>query len=104
MQSIKARFIQSDLVFINSIFQHRLDCAQLTSLFGLATPVRRSRHTGLFHVPFGRVSTVKAGFLSRIPSTCNRLLQDLPSADFFNPVSFKSHARRFAGSQGTYIS
>ena len=28
----------------------------ITALFGLATPVRRSRNTGLFHIPFGRSS------------------------------------------------
>ena len=101
--AIKSRFIQSDLLFLQAIFNHRLDCPQLTSLFGLATPARRSRHTGLFHVPFGRVNTVKTGFPTRIPITCNRLLQDIPTADLFHAPSFKSDVRRFASSQGTFM-
>ena len=102
--SIKARLIQTDLLFLHSVFHQRLDCAQLTSMFGLATPVRRSRHTGLFHVPFGRVNAVKRGFLTRIPVTCNRLLQETPTTDVFLPLSsFKSDVRSFANSQGTFL-
>ena len=101
--SIKARLVQTDLVFLHDIFHNRLDCPHLTSLFGLATPARRSRHTGLFHIPFGRVSTVKSAFTTRIPAACNQLLQDNPTADFFHP-SFRSYIRRFASSLDTFIS
>ena len=101
--SIKARLVQTDLVFLHDIFHNQLDCPHLTSLFGLATPARRSRHTGLFHIPFGRVSTVKSAFTTRIPAACNQLLQDNPTADFFHPSS-RSYIRRFASSLDTFIS
>ena len=104
LPAVKARFIQSDLLFLHAIYHHRLDCAHLTSIFGLATPSRRSRHTSLFHVPFGRVNTVKSAFPSRIPIACNRLLQDIPTADFFHGVSFISDVRKFASFQGSFIS
>ena len=101
--SIKARLVQTDLVFLYNIFHNRLDCPHLTSLFGLATPARRSRHTGLLHVPFGRVNTVKSAFPTRISVACNRLLQDIPTADLFHK-SFRYTIRSYASTLGTYIS
>ena len=101
--SIKSRFIQSDILFLHNIFHNRLDCTHLTSMFGLATPGRRSRHTGLLHVPFARVNSVKSAFMTRIPTTWNRLLDELPTADLFHQQSFRSEAQMFANSQGTFI-
>ena len=101
--SIKTRFIQSDILFLHNIFHHRLDCTHLTSMFGLAAPVRRSRHTGLLNVPFARVNTVKSSFLTRIPATWNRLLDEFPTADLFHQKSFRCIAQRFANTQGTFI-
>ena len=83
--SIRARFTQADVVFMQSVFRGRLDCGKLVSMFSLSAPIRRTRHTGLFHMPGGRVNSVHNGFLSRLPETCNRALQNLPEADFFGP-------------------
>ena len=63
-QSVKARMMQADITFMRSIFSGRIACIELVSKFSLVAPVRRSRHTGLFHVPFGRVNAVKRSLLS----------------------------------------
>ena len=60
--SIKARFVRADVRFVRSVFSGRLDCNHLVSKFALLVPGRRSRHTGVFHVPFGRVDTVKRSY------------------------------------------
>ena len=62
--SIKARFIQHDLMFIHNVFHDRLDSPQLLSHFHLSAPARRNRSPSLWHVPFARVTTVKNGSLS----------------------------------------
>ena len=49
MCSIKSRFIQADLLLLYGVFRGRIDCPQLTAMFGLAVPGRRCRHTGLFN-------------------------------------------------------
>ena len=104
MVSIRARLTRIDVLFVHSVFTHRQDCVPLTSFFSLAAPTRRSRHTGLFHEPFGRVNTVKNGFISRIPGICNRFLHENPSVDFFHPSkSFRSDLDKFANGQGTYL-
>ena len=43
--SIKARFTQADVVFMQSVFRGRLDCGKLVSMFSLSAPIRRTRHT-----------------------------------------------------------
>lgn len=102
-QSIKARFSQIDMNFLRSAMVGRLDCHQLTAMFSLAVPARRTRHTGLFHVPGGRVNSVKNSFLSRLPDTCNAMLQDVPEADlFYSPSSFNAHLSTFVRSRGSY--
>lgn len=103
VDSIKARFIQADLFFLLNVFKGKIDCSHLTAVFGLAVPDRRSRHTGLFHVPYGRVNTVKSGFLIRIPVQCNNFLHQMPSADLLGPSrNIKADIRTFARSQGHY--
>ena len=102
--SIKSRFIQADLLFLRSVYSGRIDCPHLTAAFGLPVPGRRCRLTGLFYVSFGRVNTVKSGFLTRIPVLCNRFLQEEPGADVLDascPVV--PQVRAFARSQGAYI-
>ena len=104
MCSFKSRFIQADLSFLLSVCSGRIDCPYLMAVFGLAVPGRRSRQTGLFYVPFGRVNTVKSGFRIRIPALCNRFLQQTPSADvLFQPRMVRSDVCSFARSQGAYI-
>ena len=107
LQSIRSRFTQTDITFMRSVFSGRLDCAELVSMFPLSAPSRRSRHTGLFHVPrvhcTGRVETAKHGFLGRLPRTVNQFLSDVPEADFFCPSNrFRSQVITFCNSGGSY--
>jgi len=74
--SIKARFIQADIMFMYKVLHQRIDSDFLVSLFGLNVPGRRSRHTGVFHEPFGRVNTVKNSIHTRAPSA---QLQSFPA-------------------------
>ena len=53
--SIKARLIHADIMFLHNVFHHRIDSDHLLSMFGLNVPGRRNRRTGLFHIPYGRV-------------------------------------------------
>ena len=102
--SIKARFVHTDIMFLYSVLHHRIDSAHLVSMFGLNVPGRRNRRTGLFHVPFGRVNTVKNSLAARIPLTCNEFLIHSPSADFYHPsASFRSEALMYARTLGSYI-
>ena len=102
-QTVKARFIQADIKFLQSVLHGRLDCQSLVSTFSPAVPSQRTRHTGMFHVPGGRVKSVRNSFLSRIPATCNALLKKVPETDFFySPSSFRSQVLKFANSEGTY--
>lgn len=102
--SIKARFTKTDITFMHSVHRHRFDCNYLVSLFPLHAPSRRSRHPGLFCEPFGRVNTVKNGFLARLPGTCNQFLQRTPQADFFHPSKFfRSQVANYSCSLRTYI-
>ena len=101
--SIKARFVQADIMFMYNILHHRIDSNHLVSLLGLNVPGRRSRHTGLFHEPFGRVNTVKNGLVARIPRTCNLFLQHHPSFDFFHSsASFRRDALEYGCSLNSY--
>ena len=102
-QTVKARFIQADMKFLQSVLHGRLDCQSLVPMFSLAVPSRRTRHTGMFHVPGGRVNSVRNSFLPRIPATCNALLKKAPETDFFcSPFSFRSQVLKSAKSEGTY--
>ena len=102
-QSIKSRMAQIDITFLRSVFSGRIDCPELVAKFGLTAQARRSRHTGLFHVPFGRVNAVQRGLFIRLPSLANKLIHDHPEADFFHPsLGWRSLVVRFAREQGTY--
>ena len=101
--SIKARFTKNDLAFMNSVFCGKLDCVQLVSMFNLSVPTRRSRHTGLFHVPPGRVNAIQRSLLKRLPETVNDFVSVCPDEDFFNPSPFlKSRVCHFCDRKGTY--
>ena len=78
---IKACFIQNDLAFMNTVFCGKLDCVQLVSVFSLPVPTRRSRHTGLFHVPPGRFA-IQRGLLKRLPETVNEFVSVCPDGIF----------------------
>ena len=101
--SVKARFTQADIRFLRSAFSGRLDCNELVPMFRLLAPVRRSRHTGLFSVPRGRVNTVQNGFQIRLPKLINDFLHQTPAEDFFQPTRFfRSNVLRYANSVGSY--
>ena len=60
--SVRSRMAQIDVMFLRSVLGGRVDCPNAVSMFSLAVPSRRTRNARLFHVPFGRVETVKMGF------------------------------------------
>ena len=102
--SIKARFVQADVLFLRYVFSGRLDCTDLVTTFTLRVPGRRSRQTGLFSVPFGRVNTVKNSFKIRVPKLVNDFLLKKPAEDFFQPSQFfRSNVLDFAASVGTFM-
>ena len=101
--SIKARFNYIDVNFMRSVFSGRLDCEHIVSLFSLSVPIRRSRHTGLFNVPPGRVNALQWYLLKRLPETINSFMAACPEDDFFAPsIHWKSQVLRFSEEQGTY--
>ena len=100
--SIRSRFVHADLMFMYSVFNHRIDCNQLVSMFGLSVPGRRSRHTGLLHEPFARVNVVKNSMFSRIPRSVNMLLQHAPAIDILQPTSFRKDALMYASTLSPY--
>ena len=72
--SINARFVQSDVRFVRSVFGGRLDCSYLVSKFALLVPGRRSRHTGVLDVQSPAVATQHlrpAGSGNVIPTTAS---------------------------------
>ena len=102
--SIKARFVQTDLKYLHSVFAGRLDCGHLVSMFSLHVPGRRSRQTGLFNVPFGRVDTVKNGLTVRIPKLVNDFLCKYPGEDIFLATRhYVTNIRAYSCSLGTYM-
>ena len=102
--SIKARFVQSDVRFVRSVFGGRLDCSYLVAKFALVVPGRRSRHTGVLNVPFGRVDTVKRSYLIRVPKLVNEFLHRTPHEDMFQPTAyFRANLAEYANSVGSYI-
>ena len=102
--SIKARFVQADVMFLRSVFSGRLDCTHLVTAFALRAPGRGTRQTGLFSVPFGRVNTVHNSFKIRVPKFVNEFLLKKPAEDFFQPSQcFRSNLLDFAASVGTFM-
>ena len=105
--SVRSRLTQVDLMFMRSVFSGNVDCADIVGMFPLSVPGRRTRRPELFHVPCGsgRVDTVRRGFLVRMPQLLNSLSVSSPQTDWFLPsYALRSDLRRFAASQGTYLS
>ena len=102
--SIRTRFVHSDLMFLYNVLNHRIDCADLVAMFGLAVPGRRSRHTGLMHEPFARVNVVKSSIFTRVPRSCNLLFQHVPAADIFHRTSFRRDVWAYARTLSPYNS
>ena len=91
--------------FMRSVFSGRLDCPDLVAMFSLSAPSRRSRRPELFHVPRGRVDSVRRGFLVRLPQLVNSLTHSYPQTDLFLPSdNLVSVITMFARERGTYLS
>ena len=57
----------------------------------------------LYHVPFGRVDTVKRSYLIRVPKLVNEFLCKTPSEDLFQPTAyFRANLSEYANSVGSY--
>ena len=103
--SIRSRLARSDVMFMRSVFSGRLDCPDLVAMFSLSAPSRRSRRPELFHVPRGRVDSVRRGFLVRLPQLVNSLTHSYPQTDLFLPSdNLVSVITMFARGRGTYLS
>ena len=81
--SLEARRVQFDLIFLRNIFCCRIASSFLLSCFSLHVPSRTTRNSVLFHVPFGRISTVKAGSFCRLPMHANAFIRHSQTVDFF---------------------
>ena len=79
--ALEKRRCQHDMVFLASIFRHSIDCDVLRASFGLSAPVRSTRQLSLFHVPYGRVETVKRSLFVRLPGRLNVFLRKCPEID-----------------------
>ena len=102
--SIKSRVAHVDINFVKSVFGERIDCSDIVAMFGLLAPSRRTRLPGLLHVPFGRVNTVKNGFLVRLPNIVNDFLCKKTHVDLFYPGGcMKVDIIQYAGSLGSYL-
>ena len=103
-QSVRSRLAQTDLMFLRSVFSSHVDCTDVVEMFPLSVPGRRTRHPELFHVPRGRVESVKRGFLVRLPRLCNSLSASSPQTDMFQPSrTLRSDIVNFANGLGTYL-
>ena len=93
-------------MFTRSVFDGRVDCPDIVSMFPLSAPARRTRRPELFHVPraSGRVDSVKRGFLVRLPKLLNSLSESSPQTDLFLPsCNLRSEINKFADNEGTYL-
>lgn len=82
--SLQARRTQHDIMFLVTLFRHRLDSSQLRSAFGLHAPGRATRNRELFHVPSPRVDTVKCSLFCRLPRHINSFLRACTALDIFH--------------------
>ena len=105
MCSVKARFIQHDVMFLYNVHHGRIDCPDLVSMFGLSVPSRLTRNPSLWAIPFARVNTVLRSLLCRVPAHTNSFLGSGSSADLFTSThhSFLTGVRTFASRGGTYM-
>ena len=103
-ESIKTRLIHANIMFMYQMFHHRIDSAQLVSMFRLNVSESRNRHTGLIHIPFGRVNTVKNSLTVRVPLLCNQFLAHTRSIECYHwSASFRREAMQYARPLGSYV-
>ena len=100
--SVKSRMTQIDVMFLRSVLGGRVDCPSAVSMFSLSVPPRRTRNARLFHVPFGRVDSVRNGFLIRIPKTYNELVHKVNEVDILAGGCSRKAVAKYADSLGRY--
>ena len=83
IKSPLSRRIFNDQIFLFKCLTSTFDC-ELVSYFSLRAPVRILRNNDVLHVPLSRVNILKNGFISRLSSSYNNLVQANPSLDLFN--------------------
>ena len=90
--TLEARRVQFDLLFLRNILSCKIDSSFLLTCFGLHVPSRTTRKSVLFHVPFGRVLTVKSGTFCRLATLANAFIRHSKEVDFFSDdfSAFKS--------------
>ena len=81
MNTLAARRVQHDLMFMRNIQNQSVDSSFLLGCFPLAAPTRTLRAQVLFHVPHGRVNTVLSGMFCRLPRSCNTFLDRCRNVD-----------------------
>ena len=81
LQFLAARRVQHDLMFMRKIQNQSVDSSFLLECFPLTVPTRTLRKRLLFHVPHGRVNTVKSGMFCRPPRSCNAFLDACRDVD-----------------------
>ena len=84
LSTLLGRRRQHDLMFLRNVHCNAVDSPYLLTRLPLAVPSRLLRNHALFHVPRGRVTTVKEGLFGRIPRLCNAFLQACPAADMWH--------------------
>ena len=97
MPTLKARRLQYDLVFLRNVYLGQVDSPYLLSCFPLHIPGRATRRLSLFHTPYARVNTVKAGIFNRLSEEMNCFLRQVPAADVFSMslCSFKACVKKY---------
>ena len=84
MAPLAARREQHDIMFIRNVHCHALDSSFLLEMFPLYASSRVLRSNMLFHVPYGRVNTVRNSSFCRIPKLCNSFLDRNRDVDVWN--------------------
>ena len=82
--SLEARRIKSDILYLKNILSGRIDSSYLLGSFALHVPCRPTRKVRLFHVPYARVGTVKAGIFIRLAAEANDFISRYPQVDFLS--------------------
>ena len=86
LQSLNARRVQTDLLFMYKVFNGLIDSSYLLECFYVQVPSRATRHSQLspFWIPRGRVRTIAGSVFVRGPRSFNLFVNFFKSADVFN--------------------
>ena len=83
LNSLAARRLQHDILFIRNVFCGKIDSPFLLNAFSLAIPARVTRQQVLFSIPRARVNTIREGLYVRLPRTANQFLETCATPDVF---------------------